>query len=185
MVLEVMGRHAGWIATFAGIAGGADVILIPEIPFDFDSVCAKVADREREGKHHTLVIVAEGARETDGAYVTSEVGDEYAEARLGGIGPLVADEIERRTGKETRCVVLGHLQRGGSPTPVDRQLCTRFGVSAVELIAAGKFGYMVALRPPEIVPVLISDAVGRIRTVPPDGEMVRTARALGTSFGSE
>jgi 6-phosphofructokinase 1 len=187
MVLEVMGRHAGWIAVTAGIAGGADVILIPEIPFDYGRVCAKVESREREGKQHTLVIVAEGAHEHDGGKVVHEPVDgeeEDSEVRLGGVGPLVADEIERRTGRETRCVVLGHLQRGGSPTAVDRGLCTRFGVCAVDLIAQGRFGYMAALHPPEIVPVRISDAIGRIRTVPPDGELVRTARSLGTSFGA-
>ncbi|MFN2115801.1 MAG: 6-phosphofructokinase [Anaerolineae bacterium] len=185
MVLEVMGRYSGWIATIAGIAGGADVILIPEIPFDMDIVCAKVLEREREGKHHTLVIVAEGAREKGGDYVTTDEGEDDAEEHLGGIGPLVTEEIHRRTGKECRCVVLGHLQRGGSPTAADRQLCTRFGVGAVELIAAELFGYMVALDPPEIVPVLISDAIGRTRTVPPDGELVRTARAVGSSFGAQ
>ena len=190
MVLEVMGRHSGWIAAYAGLAGGADVILIPEIPFDYDSVCANISRREAEGKTHTLVIVAEGAHAV-GAEPTlhphaadDDAGSErLGEARLGGIGAAVAREIARRTGKESRFVVLGHLQRGGSPSPMDRHLCTRFGARAVELIEIGAFGQMVALHPPHVVAVPIADAVGRIRRVPADGELVRTARAIGVGFG--
>lgn len=185
MVLEVMGRYAGWIAASAGIAGGADVILIPEIPFDYDSIVAKINKREESGKHFTIVIVAEGARQKGGVYVTSGDSDAEGEARLGGIGQMVADQIQQRTGKETRAVVLGHLQRGGSPSAWDRHLCTRFGVSAVEAIADGLYGHMVALTPEGIAPVKILDAIDRIRIVPPDGELVRTGRALGVSFGSE
>jgi len=185
MVLEVMGRHAGWIAGVAGLAGGADVILIPEIPFDYDSIVAKIQEREEDGKRYTLVIVAEGARERDGAFVTSGDGGADGEARLGGIGHVVADQIQTRTGKETRAVVLGHLQRGGSPTAWDRQLCTRFGVFAVELVADGAYGQMVALTPEGVAPVAITDAIDRIRTVPPDGELVRVGAALGISFGRE
>lgn len=185
MVLEVMGRYAGWIAASAGIAGGADVILIPEIPFDYDSIVAKIHEREENGKQFTIVIVAEGARQKGGEYVTSGKAQEEGEARLGGIGHVVADQIQQRTGKETRAVVLGHLQRGGSPSAWDRHLCTRFGVSAVGAIADGMYGYMVALTPEGIAPVKILDAIDRIRTVPPDGELVRTGRALGVSFGSE
>lgn len=183
MVLEVMGRYAGWIAAYAGIAGGGDVILIPEIPFKFESICARIAEREHEGKHFTLVIVAEGAREKGKDYITSGEGEKNREARLGGVGALVGAEIQKRTGKETRVCVLGHLQRGGAPTTFDRALCTRFGARAVQLIAEEKYGYMVALRPPDTVAVKISEAIGRIRTVPLDGDIVQTARALGISFG--
>ena len=183
MVLEVMGRFAGWIAAHAGISGGGDVILIPEIPFRYEAVCAKVRDREREGKHFTLVVVAEGAREHGKDYVTTGSAEKNREARLGGIGAVVAAEIQQRTGKETRVCVLGHLQRGGAPTSFDRILCTRFGARAVQLIAEEKYGHMVALRPPDTVAVKISDAIGRLRTVPPDGDIVQTARALGISFG--
>lgn len=185
MVLETMGRYAGWIALYAGIAGGADVILIPELPYHYDMIVEKINEREQEGKYFTMIIVAEGAIEENGGYsITGEVTDER-EARLGGVAIKVAAEIERLTGKETRYVVLGHLQRGGMPTPVDRQLCTRFGVGAVGLIELGKFGQMVALQAQRIVAVPIIDAIGRLKTVPPDGEMVRTASALGISFGCE
>lgn len=185
MALEVMGRYAGWIALFTGIAGGADVILIPELPFNYASISAKIAEREQAGKHFTMIVIAEGAVEQGGSFVTSIDTPADREARLGGISARVCQEIEGRTGKETRYVVLGHLQRGGMPTPVDRQLCTRFGVSAVELVAREQYGQMVALHPPEIKPVPILAAIGRLRTVPPDSEMVRTARALGISFGCE
>ena len=185
MVLEVMGRYAGWIAGYAGLAGGADVILIPEIPFNYDSILAKIADRRREGKDFTVVIVSEGARQQGGDYVIQEPAEPDGEVRLGGIGAQVAEEIERLTGQESRVVVLGYLQRGGMPTPVDRQLCTRFGVSAVEFIAREWYGNMTALKNQEICPVPIQEAVGKLRTVPPEGELVRTARALGISFGCE
>jgi phosphofructokinase-like protein len=183
MVLEVMGRYAGWIAAHAGIAGGGDVILIPEIPFHYESVCAKILERENSGKHFTLVVVAEGARERGGEIVTAGPREANREARLGGIGGVVADEIQKRTGKETRVCVLGHLQRGGGPTCFDRLLCTRFGARAVQMIADGGYGHMVALRPPDTVAVKITEAVGRLRTVPLNGDIVQTARALGISFG--
>ena len=183
MVLEVMGRYAGWIAAHAGIAGGGDVILIPEIPFRYDSICGKIAERESQGRKFTLVVVAEGARERDGEFVTTGAVDLEREARLGGVGVAVAAEIEKRTGKETRVCVLGHLQRGGGPTTFDRLLCTRFGARAVQLIADQQYGYMVALRPPDTVAVKITDAIGRLRTVPLNGDLVQTARALGISFG--
>lgn len=185
MVLEVMGRYAGWIAAHAGLAGGADVILIPEIDFTYEAVCRKVQAREAEGKHFTIVIVAEGAKLPGGSYVTNGSSNEDREARLGGVGHVVCREIEKRTGKETRCVVLGHLQRGGQPTQWDRQLCTRFGVSAVNLIAEKKFGKMVALTANGMAPVDLAEAVRKIRTVPPEGELVQTARALGISFGDK
>jgi 6-phosphofructokinase 1 len=183
MLLEVMGRYAGWIALYAGVSGGADVILIPEIPFTYDSICAQIADRERMGKHFTLVIVAEGAREKGGEFVTSAAQVANREARLGGISAVVAAEVEQRTGKESRVCVLGHLQRGGSPTCFDRALCSIFGAEAVELIAAGKFGEMVAYQGDHVGSVKITEAIGRLKTVPPTGGFVRTARALGISLG--
>jgi 6-phosphofructokinase 1 len=183
MVLEVMGRYAGWIALFAGVAGGADVILIPEIPFQYDRVCAKIQAREQLGKRFTLVTVAEGAREKDGGFVTAGAEQRIGEARLGGIGAVVAAEIQKRTGKETRACVLGHLQRGGAPTTFDRALCSLFGATAVELIAAGEFGKMVSFCGDGISSVDIKTAVGRLKTVPPNGNLARTARALGISLG--
>jgi phosphofructokinase-like protein len=183
MVLEVMGRYAGWIAAHAGIAGGGDVILIPEIPFRYESICARIAQREREGKRFTLIVVAEGAREEGKDFVTSGPEEKQREARLGGIGAVVADQVQKRTGKETRVCVLGHLQRGGAPTTFDRLLCTRFGARAVQLIAEEKYGYMVALRPPDTVAVKLTEAIGRLRTVPLEGDIVQTGRALGISFG--
>ena len=183
MVLEVMGRYAGWIALYAGVAGGADVILIPEIPFTYDSICAKVQEREKAGKHFTLVIAAEGAREQGGGFVTAADQVANREARLGGIANVVAAQIEQRTGKEARACVLGHLQRGGSPTNFDRALCSIFGAEAIELIAAGKFGQMVAYHGSHVGAVPITEAVGRLKTVPPDGGFSRTARALGICLG--
>jgi 6-phosphofructokinase 1 len=183
MVLEVMGRYAGWIALYAGVAGGADVILIPEIPFTYDSVCAKVQERETADKHFTLVIVAEGAREKGGQFVTAAEQVSNREARLGGIAAVVAAELEKRTGKEARACVLGHMQRGGCPTSFDRALCTIFGAEAVELIAAGKFGQMVAFQGSGVGSVKITEAVGKLKTVPPEGGFARTARALGICLG--
>ncbi|MBI4623382.1 MAG: ATP-dependent 6-phosphofructokinase [Verrucomicrobia bacterium] len=183
MVGEVMGRYAGWIAAHAGIAGGADVILIPEIPFTYESVCRVVNEREAQGKRFTLVVVAEGAREAGRDFVTQGETGAIREARLGGVGAVVTGEIGRRTGKETRVCVLGHLQRGGSPTTFDRLLCTRFGASAVRLIVEEKYGYMVAHHPPDTRAIPITEAIGCLRTVPLDGDIVRTARDLGISFG--
>jgi phosphofructokinase-like protein len=183
IVLEVMGRYAGWIAIYAGVAGGADVILIPEIPFRYESICAAIAEREQLGKHFTLVITAEGAKAAGGDFVTAAAPQENREARLGGISSVVAAEIERRTGKETRVVVLGHLQRGGSPTNMDRALCTLFGAKAVELIANGQFGRMVAHTGKAVESVTLAEAVGQLRTVPLDSGFVQTARALGISLG--
>jgi 6-phosphofructokinase 1 len=183
MVLELMGRYAGWIALYAGVAGGADVILIPEVPFSYDSVCAKIRERESRGRTFTIVVVAEGAREQGKDYVTTAGAEAQREAHLGGVGAVVAAELGRRTGKETRTCVLGHLQRGGSPTAFDRALCSMFGATAVELIAAGDFGKMVAFVGPGVAAVPISEAVGRLKTVQTDGSLARTARALGISLG--
>ena len=183
MVLEVMGRYAGWIAVYAGLAGGADVILIPEIPFNYESVARKVAEREEAGKHFTIVVVAEGARLAGADFVTSAGQSQNREARLGGIGTQVATEIQQRTGKEARCVVLGHLQRGGSPTNMDRALCTTFGAKAVELIAEKKFGQMVSFTGSGITSVPLVEATGRLRTVPLDGGFVTAARSMGICLG--
>ncbi|MBL9129514.1 MAG: 6-phosphofructokinase [Verrucomicrobiales bacterium] len=183
LVLEVMGRYAGWIALYAGVAGGADVILIPEVPFQYESICRKIREREDAGKHFTLVIVAEGAREKGADFVTSAGQEANREARLGGIGAQITAELEKRTGKEVRNCVLGHLQRGGSPTTFDRVLCSIFGAHAVELIAAGEFGRMVSFQGSTVGSVPISEAVARLKTVPPDGKLLRTARSLGAVLG--
>src|SRR5262249_33534356 len=151
-----------------------DVILIPEIPFSYESVCSKIQERENVGKKFTIVIVAEGAREKDGGFVTSGAHTKIGEARLGGIGAIVNGEIEKCTGKESRVSVLGHLQRGGSPTTFDRALCSIFGATAVELVAAGEFGKMAAFNGPQVGAIKISDAVGKVKAVRPDGNLVRT-----------
>lgn len=180
MVLEVMGRHAGWIALHAGIAGGGDVILIPEIPWRFEHVCQKILERESEGKRFTLVVVAEGAALPDGSLVCQQ---QPGQVRLGGIGHVVAHEIEARLHRETRCVVLGHLQRGGPPTTFDRVLATQYGAHAVGLVHRGEFGQMVCFHPPHIGSVPIREAISRLRTVDPTSAPVQAARALGISFG--
>src|SRR6185295_9753445 len=181
MVVEVMGRHAGWIALHGGLAGGADIILIPEIPFDYDKIANVIKDRDAQGDHGTLVVVAEGAKARDGQQVKRDI--EGGEFRLGGIGDMVAREIAHRTGKETRSCVLGHLQRGGAPTTLDRILGTRFGVKAVQLANEGHFGSMVSYQNYQVRHVPIADAVNRLRLVPPHGEMVQTARDVDISFG--
>jgi len=169
IVVEVMGRHAGWIATEAGIAGGADVILIPEIPIDVEETCKLLKKRHSRGKLFSIVVVAEGAKFKEGTMVTQEEKlDEFGHVRLGGIGETLGQEIERRTGYETRISVLGHIQRGGSPTAFDRILGTRFGVKAVELVIAKKFGRMVALTGNKITDVLIEEAVSVLKTVDMD-----------------
>jgi 6-phosphofructokinase 1 len=183
MVMEVMGRHAGWIALHAGIAGGGDVILIPEIAWSFDQVCHKILDRETKGKKFTLVVVAEGAELPGGELVTGEKADNQGQQRLGGIGHVVAAEIQRRLHRETRCVVLGHLQRGGPPTTFDRVLATQFGAHAVRLVHHRRYGEMVCYSPPDIDSVPIPEAIGRLSQVNPLSSEVQAARALGISFG--
>ncbi|MBA2306109.1 MAG: ATP-dependent 6-phosphofructokinase [Acidobacteria bacterium] len=183
MVVEVMGRYAGWIALYAGVAGGADVILIPEIPFQMEKVVDQILTREKFGARFSIVVSAEGAKPLGGKVsLIKEARGEFVE-RLGGIGALVANDIEQRCGKETRYVVLGHLQRGGAPTSFDRILATRFGARAVELLLEGQFGHMVAFHPPDIVAVPLEKIVGRTRNVPLDFDVVRTARAMGISLG--
>jgi len=184
MVVETMGRHAGWIALQGGLAGGADVILIPEIPFHFAKVADFAKERASLGLPSTMIVVAEGAIPAKGHLSTIKSGLRgKGEVRLGGIGEHVAREMETRTSQETRHVVLGHLQRGGNPTALDRILGTRFGVGAVELVVKRKFGQMVSYQNYEIGGVPIANAVARIRTVPPSGQFVRHAREIGICFG--
>jgi len=183
MVVEVMGRYAGWIALQAGIAGGADVILMPEIPFDLEKVTAAIKRRESFGAKFSIIVVAEGAKPIGGKLTIREEAHSGYVERLGGVGIIVADQLEELTGRESRCVVLGHLQRGGGPTAFDRVLATRFGGASVELIRRSVFGKMVANNPPDIVPIPLADVVGRIKTVPLDSDLVKTARAIGVSLG--
>ncbi len=183
IVVEVMGRYAGWIALNSGISSSSDVILIPEIPFDIEKVCDAVRRREARGRHYTIVVAAEGARPLDGAMSTVGEKEIGREVRLGGISALVADEIQKRTGKETRNVVLGHIQRGGRPTSFDRLIAARFGVEAVEAVERGRFGCMVALKPPSVELVPIEEAVAKLKTVPLDSDSVFTARRLGICLG--
>ena len=185
MVLEVMGRHAGWIALHAGIASGGDVILLPEIAWTFENVCRTVMHRDREGKRYTLIVVAEGAHLPDGGLVHCGKSGGRGEVKLGGIGEIVAREIAARLGREVRTVVLGHLQRGGTPTAFDRMLATEFGAHATRLVHEGRFGEMVCYRPPDIASVPIAEAIGRLSTVDPRGSAVQAARALGIGFGDD
>ena len=183
MVVEVMGRNSGWIALYAGVAGGADVVLIPEIPFDFHRVAECILKRETLGARSSIVVVAEGTRPKGGEVAVVDSGGEGRQQRLGGMGALVARELQELTSKETRCVVLGHLQRGGTPTSFDRVLATRFGGKAFGLAHRSVFGVMVANRPPNLIAVQLADVVGKTKGVPLDLDLVQTARALGISFG--
>ena len=181
MVLEVMGRDAGHIALTAGLAGGADVILIPEIPYDMDKVCARIEERRRSGLNFSLVVVAESVKTPTGEVSTYR--DPHGQTRYRGIGQVIADEIAWRTGAETRVTVLGHIQRGGSPVPLDRVLGAAFGVHAVDLVAQGRFDRMVAWQNRRVVDVPLEEAIGGYRSVDPDDPLVHAARGLGISFG--
>ncbi|HET8649899.1 MAG TPA: ATP-dependent 6-phosphofructokinase [Gemmatimonadales bacterium] len=183
MVVELMGRYAGWIALNSGISGSADVILIPEIPFDIDRVCDKIRRREAAGRHFSIVCVAEGACPREGSPELVERRGVGTEDRLGGVASKVARAIGERTGKETRTLVLGHVQRGGSPTTYDRLLALRFGAAAVRAIADCEFGIMVGLNGPTITRVPLDEVVGRTKNVPLDSDTILTARDLGISFG--
>ncbi|MGH2754625.1 MAG: ATP-dependent 6-phosphofructokinase, partial [Actinomycetota bacterium] len=177
IVLEVMGRHAGWIATHSGLAGGADAILIPERPFDIDDVCDHIKRRHGKGKTFSIVVVAEGSTPLEGEEtVKDEEKDSFGHAKLGGIGVTLEREIEERTGFETRVTILGHVQRGGTPTAFDRVLATRFGVAAIDTVNDGDYGKMVALQGTRIVRVPIGDAVGTLKTVDP--ELYETAEVF-------
>lgn len=182
MVVELMGRHAGWIALFAGLAAAGDVILIPEIPYRLDRVVQAIEARWSGGHEYAIVVVAEGALPVGGeaSYLDDGAGPKR---RLGGAARLLSHQLGKRTGHETRSLVLGHLQRGGAPTAYDRIISLRFGSAAIELAAQGRFGCMVALAPPEVKAVPLDEAVRRLKIVPVDGDVVRTCRALGISFG--
>ncbi len=185
MVVEVMGRDSGWIALYSGISGGADVILIPEIPFDMADVCAKITDNVLHGKHYSIVVAAEGAVTKDGVAFNKGSGELGREGVvLGGVGEYVAKEIRDRTEKDTRSLVLGHLQRGGSPTTFDRLLALRFGTAAVRLVEEGNFGKMVALVNSKMVPVSIKSAIRNRKKVNLDSDKVQTAEDIGICLGS-
>jgi phosphofructokinase-like protein len=185
MIVEVMGRDSGWIALYAGLAGGADVILIPEVPFTIESVCQKFSELEGAGRYYSIVVVAEGAAIPGGEVITSGTneGNPYNPKRLGGIGDYLRQLIENYSGHETRVTVLGHLQRGGSPTAYDRILATRYGRAAVQALVRGEMGRMVCLRGQEIKTVPLTDVVKKIKQVPCESELIQTARSLGISFG--
>ena len=183
MVVELMGRHTGWIALFAGVTGTADVILIPEVPYRIESVCRRLLEKYERGPRYGIVVVAEGARPEGGEPSLVEDPAPGNEKRYGGLAERVAGEIQERTGLETRSLVLGHLQRGGQPTAYDRLLAVRFGSAAVDLVAAGDFGCMVALDPPHVSAVPLAEAVKRTKFVPDDSDVLRTARQLGIGFG--
>ena len=183
MVVELMGRHAGWIALFAGFAATADAILIPEIPYDIEKVAEKMRQRYREGPEFAIVVVAEGAMAAGGGVSYLEEPSLGGAPRLGGVAQRVSRQLEELTGHEARSLVLGHLQRGGRPIAFDRLLALRFGSAAVELAAQGRFGCMVALDPPVVKAVALAEAVARVKTVPLDDEVVMAARAMGISFG--
>jgi 6-phosphofructokinase 1 len=184
IITEVMGRYAGWIALYAGVAGGADVILIPEIPFDLNRVASRLREREALGARFSIIVVAEGAVSINGKVSVVATGDAATAERLGGLSAKLAVDLAQLTGKETRYVVLGHLQRGGTPTSLDRVLATRFGGKAVECALSGKFDVMVASQPPDIVTVPLESVGGKQKRVPPDFDLIRTARAIGIAFGN-
>jgi ATP-dependent phosphofructokinase / diphosphate-dependent phosphofructokinase len=186
MVVEVMGRDAGWIALYSGIAGGADVILIPERPFDVDKVAESIRHRHERGRYFSIIVVAEGAKfaSGNGAPVLQDMGkDEFGHAKMGGIANILAREIEQRTGYETRAVVLGHIQRGGSPSAFDRVLATRYGLAAVDMVHRGEFGRMAALRSNKIISIPLKEAIARNRTV--DDEMIQVADGLFEEIGAK
>jgi 6-phosphofructokinase 1 len=183
MVVELMGRHTGWIALFAGVSATADVILIPEIPYRLDEVCRKIRERDVMGRGFSIVVAAEGARPQEGDPVYVEEAKPGGAARFGGIAERLGRQIADETGKETRSLVLGHLQRGGSPIAYDRLIALRFGAAAVRCVEEERFGAMVALDPPEVRAVPLEEAIARLKSVPLDSDVVQTARDLGISFG--
>jgi 6-phosphofructokinase 1 len=183
MVVEVMGRHTGWIAMHSGLSGTADVILIPEIPYDINKVCAKIDQRYREGRRFAIVVVAEGARPAVGEHFLVEGARPGAEKRYGGIAERIAAQIQECTGHETRSLVLGHLQRGGSPTAYDRLIALRFGAAAVRCVEEGNFGTMVAVDAQSIRAVPLHDAIDRLKMVDLESDTIRTARDLGIALG--
>ncbi|RMG27509.1 MAG: ATP-dependent 6-phosphofructokinase, partial [Methanobacteriota archaeon] len=184
MIVEVMGRYAGWIALYSGVASGGDIILIPEMPYDIDKVCEIVEFRGSKGKRFSIIVVAEGAKPVGGEQVVQKIiQDSPDPVRLGGIGHVLAQQIEEKTNIECRVTVLGHLQRGGTPTPFDRVLATRFGHAALELVMKGEFGNMVALQGKDIVPFPIQKLANKTKFVPKDEPLIAAARQIGVSFG--
>jgi 6-phosphofructokinase 1 len=184
MVVEVMGRYAGWIALQAGIASGADIILIPEIPFDLEKIYHVIRERTKIGRHHSIIVVAEGAKPKDGDMFIKRIQEDSADTiRLGGIGEMLVTKISNELSIESRETVLGHIQRGGSPSAFDRILATRLGFGAVNLIAEGNFGKMVCLKTPKIESVSLEEAVKQLKKVNVDNDMVQVAKAMGVSFG--
>ena len=183
IVMEVMGRNAGFIALHSGVSGAAHVILLPEIPYDIDKVCEAISERDRRGRHFGIVVAAEGAFPKGGAESVMGESMPGQARRVGGVAELLARQIQEKTGKECRSLVLGHLQRGGMPTGYDRLLATRFGGAAVQAVEDGRWGHMVALQSPNIVTIPIEDALGKEKRVDPNHDVVQTARRLGISFG--
>ena len=185
MVLEVMGRYAGWIALAAGISGGADAIMIPELPYDINKIAEAIKERKERGRNFSIVVVAEGAKSKNGEIHVSRVIDDSPDPiRLGGIGTVVADELEKLAGLEARATILGHIQRGGTPTSRDRILSTRYGSAAVELVMSGKFGNMVTLKGDEMSYESLEDVIGKNKGVNPDCELVQMAKGMGICFGA-
>lgn len=186
MVLEVMGRYAGWIALHAGLAGGADCILIPEIPYRMESIMGKIAQRRQNGKRFSIIVVAEGAKPMNGEITVARIVDgSHEKIRLGGVGEKIARDVEALAGVESRCTVLGHVQRGGTPTAFDRVLCTRYGVAAAECVIEGVSGCMVALRENRIVRLPMAEVAGKSRQVAPDDELVSAGKKIGICFGDD
>lgn len=186
MCLEVMGRYAGWIGLEAGLAGGADAILIPEIPYDINVVADKIKENQKAGKNYSIIVVAEGAKSVSGEMVVKNVVEDSPDPiRLGGAAEQVSNELEELVGLESRATVLGHIQRGGTPTAFDRNISTRYGNAALELAMEGKFGRMVTLNGNKIGSALLEDVIGQLKNVDPEGELVKTAKAIGITFGDE
>jgi len=186
MIVEVMGHHAGWLALYSGIAGGGDVILLPEIPYDIDMIIKKVRERHKKGKRFSIIVIAEGAKPKGGNIVVQRIVKESSDpVRLGGIGFVLGEQIEKITGIETRAVVMGHLQRGGSPTPFDRVIATQLGTKAVDIIKKKKFGYMSALNKNMLSEVSLSEAAKGSRLVPLNHPMIKSALSLSTCFGTK
>jgi 6-phosphofructokinase 1 len=184
MIVEVMGHRAGWVALYSGVAAGGDIILIPEIPYDINIIAEKVKERNKKGKRFSIVVVAEGAKPKDGDIVIQRIVRESSDPiRLGGIGFVLGEQIEKTTGLETRTVVMGHLLRGGTPTPFDRILATSMGIKAVDMIENKKFGYMAGVKQNSFVAVPLKEVAKGPKTVPLNHPMIKAARSLGTCFG--
>jgi 6-phosphofructokinase 1 len=185
MIVEVMGHKAGWIALHSGVAGGGDIILIPEIPYNINSIAEKIKERNKRGKRFSILVIAEGAKPKGGDVVIQRIVKESADPiRLGGIGFVIGEQLEKLTGVETRTVIMGHLQRGGSPTPFDRVLATQLGTKAVEMIEKEEFGYMVGVQNNSFVKVSLKDVAKGPKTVPLDNILIKSARSIGVSFGN-